>query len=80
VGLLLRLKVKVKGQGQMFRSRLSVRPSVTPFPCDKLSCLGATGLKLHTQVAYVRGRYEFTIEVKRLKVKVTAVRYTVSVQ
>jgi hypothetical protein len=39
--------------------------SVTfPFPCDNLSFLGATGLKLHTQVAYVRGRCGIAIEVK----------------
>jgi hypothetical protein len=39
------------------------RPSVRPFPCDNLSFLGATGLKLHTQVAYVRGRCGIAIEV-----------------
>jgi hypothetical protein len=37
--------------------------SFVPFPCDNLSFLGATGLKLHTQVAYVRGRCGIAIEV-----------------
>jgi hypothetical protein len=70
--------LQLRSNGQRSRSPLSV----TPFPCDNLSFLGVTGLKLHTQVAYVRGRYGIAIEVKRskTKVKVTAVRYAVSVR
>jgi hypothetical protein len=60
VGLLLRSK------DQRSRSCLSV----TPFLCDNLSFLGPTGLKLDTQVAYVRGRCGIAIEVNRSKVKV----------
>jgi hypothetical protein len=56
----------LRSNGKWSRSRLSV----TRFPCDNLGFLGATGLKLHTQVDYVRGRCGIAIEVHRLKVKV----------